>query len=190
MTSQTTYNTLLNWSYKRANKDSTKWQPCLKKTNGNQIHTDLLNNGEIPDPFIDRNEKDLQWIGEEDWEYKTTFKVDSNKKHELVFEGLDTFATIYVNDKQVLTTDNMFRTYTLDVTNCSQELNELRIVFKSALKVSRALEEKHGKFTCFNGETSRVHARKAQYHYGWDWGPLLLTCGPWKPIKLVTSLNC
>lgn len=186
MTSQTTYNTLLNWSYKRANKDSTKWQPCLKKTNGNQIHTDLLNNGEIPDPFIDRNEKDLQWIGEEDWEYKTTFKVDSNKKHELVFEGLDTFATIYVNDKQVLTTDNMFRTYTLDVTNCSQELNELRIVFKSALKVSRALEEKHGKFTCFNGETSRVHARKAQYHYGWDWGPLLLTCGPWKPIKLVT----
>lgn len=186
MTFQTTYNTLLNWSYKRANEDSTKWQPCLKKTNGNQIHTDLLNNGEIPDPFIDRNEKDLQWIGEEDWEYKTTFMVDSNKKHELVFEGLDTFATIYVNDKQVLTTDNMFRTYTLDVTNCSQELNELRIVFKSALKQSRALEEKHGKFTCFNGETSRVHARKAQYHYGWDWGPLFLTCGPWKPVKLVT----
>lgn len=186
MASTTTYNTLLNWSYKRSNKDSTKWQPCLKKTTGNQIHTDLLNNGEIPDPFIDRNEKDLQWIGEEDWEYKTTFKVASGKKHELVFEGLDTFATIYVNDKQVLTTDNMFRTYTLDVTKCSQELNELRIVFKSALKQSRALEEKHGTFTCFNGETSRVHARKAQYHYGWDWGPLFLTCGPWKPVKLVT----
>lgn len=186
MASTTTYNTLLNWSYKRSNKDSTKWQPCLKKTTGNQIHTDLLNNGEIPDPFIDRNEKDLQWIGEEDWEYKTTFKVSSGKKHELVFEGLDTFATIYVNDEQVLTTDNMFRTYTLDVTNCSQELNELRIVFKSALKHSRALEEKHGTFTCFNGETSRVHARKAQYHYGWDWGPLFLTCGPWKPVKLVT----
>ncbi|CUM51150.1 unnamed protein product [Debaryomyces tyrocola] len=186
MASTTTYNTLLNWSYKRSNKDSTKWQPCLKKTTGNQIHTDLLNNGEIPDPFIDRNEKDLQWIGEEDWEYKTTFKVSSGKKHELVFEGLDTFATIYVNYEQVLTTDNMFRTYTLDVTNCSQELNELRIVFKSALKHSRALEEKHGTFTCFNGETSRVHARKAQYHYGWDWGPLFLTCGPWKPVKLVT----
>lgn len=183
---QTAYETLLNWSYKQSSRDSAKWKPCLTTTNGNQIHTDLLNNDEIPDPFIDTNEREVQWVGEEDWEYRTEFKGGIGKKQELVFEGLDTFATIYLNDQQILTTDNMFRTYKVDVTDHLQELNELRIVFKSALKQSRALEEKHGKFTCFNGETSRVHARKAQYHYGWDWGPLLLTCGPWKPVKLVT----
>lgn len=181
----TTYKELSNWEYKQANKESADWKPCLN-TNGNQIHTDLLGNGEIPDPFVDTNERDIQWIGEVDWEYKTSFEIDSSKKHVLVFEGLDTFATVFLNYKEILTTDNMFRTYRADISDCSKQRNDLRIVFKSALKESRALEQEYGKFECFNGESSRLHARKAQYHYGWDWGPMLLTCGPWQPVKLLS----
>lgn len=76
------------------------------------VHTDLLSLGMIQDPFYGDNEKRLQWIGEKDWEYARTFDVtaaDLAQSHvELVFEGLDTYASVYVNDVPVLRSDNIF----------------------------------------------------------------------------------
>lgn len=179
---------LTNWHYREASDDARKWQLARNDTYGNQIHLDLLSNGEIPDPFYDQNEKLVQWVAKKDFEYKSEFTIDPELKvHWLIFEGLDTFATVYVNDVKLLETDNMFRTYRLDVTDrVIDGVNQLRIVFKSALLEGRNLEKKHGEeLSCWNGDPSRLHVRKAQYHYGWDWGPLLLTCGPWRPVKLV-----
>lgn len=179
---------LSNWKYREASKPDEEWQLARNDTYGNQIHLDLLKNGEIPDPFYDQNEKLVQWVGKKDWEYKTEFRIDPNLKvHWLVFEGLDTFATIYVNGVKLLDTDNMFRTYKLDLSDkVTEEVNELRILFRSGLLEARSLEKLHGQeLSCWNGEFSRLHVRKAQYHFGWDWGPLLVTCGPWKPVKLV-----
>lgn len=42
----------------------------------------------------------------------------------------------------------------------------------------------NGELALWNGDASRLHVRKAQYHYGWDWGPVLMCVGPWKPIRL------
>ena len=71
-----------------------------------EIVSDLLDAGRIKDPFIDRNEEGVQWVGEKDWIYRTTFNVDKElaegEKVDLVFEGLDTFADIYLNDKLIL----------------------------------------------------------------------------------------
>lgn len=177
------------WHFRQCGEAS--WRNASTSTNGNQVHLDLLENGDISDPFIDMNEKSVQWVGENDWEYQTTFDVSDAASacltHEMHFDGLDTFCAAALNGTEILRSDNMFRGYVVDVTKHIKEKdNELVLVFKSALKKGRELEKKNGVRFCSNGETSRVHVRKAQYHYGWDWGPLLMTCGPWKPVRLVS----
>ncbi len=83
------------------------------------VHTDLLANGLIPDPFWRDSELSLQWIGEEDWSYRTTFPVPArfleHELIELVFHGLDTFAEVRLNDGVILEADNMFRRWTSEV---------------------------------------------------------------------------
>ena len=144
--------------------------------------------GQIPDPFLDQNERLVQWVGEADWEYKSDFRHEPATRHtrqDLVFEGLDTFSTVYLNETLVLSSSNMFHRHRVDVSDAIQEGNNtLRIIFKSALLEGRRLEERHGKLRAFNGEGSRLHVRKAAYHYGWDWGPILMSCGPYREIKL------
>jgi len=102
------------------------------------VHTDLLRNNLIPDPFDRDNEFRLQWIGLTDWEYQTTFQVDSTSlSHEhvdLVFDGLDTFADVYLNDQSVLHADNMFRHWRIPAKPLLKPgQNTLRIVFHSAI---------------------------------------------------------
>lgn len=121
------------------------------------------------------------------WTYRTAFTVavPSPLTTDLVFEGLDTFATVLLNGKEILKTDNMFVAYRVDVTALLQEQNQLEIVFESAVVRGRELVQEHSHEHAFyvrQTENSRVPVRKAQYHWGWDWGPLLNTAGPWKPV--------
>lgn len=154
---------------------------------GNVIQ-DLLAAGDIPDPFIGTNEQDVQWVGERDWCYRLDFDVDlaTLAAHtDLVFEGLDTFARVWLNGELILEGDNMFVPARVSVgTRLRQGSNRLAIVFDAALRRGREREALFGKRHLWNGDASRLYVRKAQYHYGWDWGPVLLTAGPWKPISL------
>ncbi len=150
------------------------------------IHTDLLNNGQIPDPFYGCIEKELQWIGERDWIYKTQFKVDSsmlsNSNINLVFEGLDTYADVILNGKKLLQANNMHRKWEV---NCKELLkvgdNLLEIHFQSAL--NKFFEDSIALGYPLPGG-HWVFARKAAYHFGWDWGPRFITAGIHKPIHL------
>ncbi|KAL9712669.1 hypothetical protein Ac2012v2_003906 [Leucoagaricus gongylophorus] len=153
------------------------------------VHVELLKIGKIPDPFIGLHEWDVQWVGEADWEFKTTFPVtqsDLSASHaDLVFEGLDTFASVVLNGKEILKSSNQFIEYRVPVKeNLRVGDNELVLYFESAFLKGRQVEKQHGKFNLWNGDSSRLHVRKAQYNYGWDWGPTLMTTGPWKPIEL------
>lgn len=108
---------------------------------------------------------------------------------DLVFEGLDTFATVSVNKKQVLKTDNMFVSYRVDISEHVKAggVLDLEIVFESALLRGRELVKEHShehNFLVRQTEVGRVPVRKAQYNWGWDWGPILMTSGPWKPVYL------
>lgn len=152
-------------------------------------------NNRICDPFQDLNEKALQWIGEEAWVYRTSFPApDSSASRpdiisDLVFEGLDTFATVRLNGHQILTADNMFVRYRVNVSDHIRHgsENHLEIEFDSALLRGRQLVEQHAhehKFFVRQTEPGRVPVRKAQYNWGWDWGPILMTAGPWKPVYL------
>ncbi|KAH7156472.1 family 2 glycosyl hydrolase [Dactylonectria macrodidyma] len=178
-----------NWQFKQAtHEDSAYLSVSQFPTN---VHLDLLHHKKIPDPFVGKNELDVQWIGEVAWVYRTTFagqQVPEGAQAVLAFDGLDTFATVRLNGKTILESDNMFLPERVNVTDnlVKNGDNELEITFDSAYLRGWKLVEEHPdhKYICWNGDDSRLAVRKAQYHWGWDWGPALMTCGPWRPINL------
>ena len=113
--------------------EATTWRPAVVP---GVVQSDLYRNALIPDPFFGDNEKRLQWIGLTDWEYTKDLKVSpamlQHDHLELVFDGLDTFSDVLLNGKTLLSTDNMFRSWRVDV---KEQLhagqNRLTVVFHS-----------------------------------------------------------
>ena len=180
---QTTYRNLSteNWTFNKQN-ETKKHKASIPGT----VHTDLYENKLIPDPFYGANEKQLQWIENENWEYESTFSLSekeiSNENIELEFDGLDTYATIYINGKMVLEADNMFRKWVISVKNhLKKGKNHLKIVFLSAVQKGKV---EASKLPYTLPEKERVFVRKAQYQFGWDWGPRFVTAGIWKKVQL------
>ena len=170
-----------NWQFK--NSKDQNWLPA--KVPGT-VHLDLMDNKMIPDPFKDENEKKVQWVENEDWNYQTSFVVSSqelkNDNIDLVFNGLDTFSEIYLNGKLLRKTDNMFRKWNIPVKEYLKAGNNaLQIKFTSAVNTGKELAKKVP-FTM--PESPRSFVRKAQYQFGWDWGPRLVTAGIWKDVAL------
>ncbi|KAL4783544.1 glycoside hydrolase superfamily [Aspergillus varians] len=179
------------WFMKEHGDDSTvnSWLPV--KQVPSQVHIDLLVNKKIPDPFLDANELSVQWIAEKDWVYQTTFLTPevSRVTTDLVFHGLDTFATVTLNGTTILSSENMHTCYRVNISNLLKDEgkeNQLCIVFKSALLRGQELIGQHPEHTFHvrQTEASRIPVRKAQYNWGWDWGPILMTAGPWRPVVL------
>ncbi|MBB3696901.1 hypothetical protein KMW28_22340 [Flammeovirga yaeyamensis] len=166
------------------------------------VHTDLLRHKKIADPFFGENEKKVQWIDKKDWIYKTSFNnsIEDTQKQELIFEGLDTYADVYLNDKKILSADNMFRSWTVDVSHIIKKgKNEIKIYFHSPIKKGTPLWDAVGyPLYAINDDAKTgntgdrklsVMTRKAGYHYGWDWGPRLVTSGIYRPITLKSWKN-
>jgi len=163
------------------------------------VQMDLLSNGLLEDPFFKMNERSAQWVDKEDWEYQTTFDVSpdvyARENIRLVFEGLDTYADVYLNSQKVVVANNMFRTWSVDCKGYLKPIgNALRIYFHSPVKIDLpkclALDYE---YPAANDQSANgglldrkvsVFARKAGYHYGWDWGPRLVTLGIWRPVML------
>ncbi|KAF9874650.1 glycosyl hydrolase family 2 [Colletotrichum karsti] len=183
------------WFFKQKNDASgNPWLPVAKVPS--EVHVDLLANKKIPDPFLDMNELAVQWVAEKDWVYRVEFptpaSVPPNAVTDLVFKGLDTFATVTLNGAEILRSDNMFlehRVNVLDLLLTTDGNNVLEVDFASALLRGRELVETHAhqhRFIARQTEQGRIPVRKAQYHWGWDWGPILVTAGVWKPVFLET----
>ncbi len=171
-----------NWKFRQT--ETKQFYPAVVP---GTVHTDLLKNKLIKDPFFADNEKSVQWVENENWEYVGTFNCDKatlqNKHIELNFEGLDTYAKVYLNEQQILDCNNMFRTWNVEVKKqLKPGVNTLRIVFESAVKKGKSLAAQLP-YTLPGDE--KVFTRKAQYQYGWDWGPRLVTCGIYKRINLI-----
>ncbi|GAB2497404.1 glycoside hydrolase family 2 TIM barrel-domain containing protein [Pseudoxanthomonas sangjuensis] len=163
------------------------------------VHTDLFANRLILDPYVGAPEAGLQWIGLADWEYRTTFDAPrdalDDARSDLVFEGLDTLAEVFLNGEKLLDADNFFRTWRAPVQGRLREGgNELRIVFHSPIatllpKVQAMPTKIAGNYPSPYGDEPKDamtanFVRKPGYHYGWDWGPRYVTAGVWKPVKL------
>ncbi len=163
------------------------------------VHTDLMRQGLIDNPFIGLNERKVQWVDKEDWIYETTFRVADSLKScdfiDLCFDGLDTYTDVYLNDVKILEADNMFRRWSVNVKSALKDGdNVLRVYFHSPIKVDMPKWEKHPHLYGASNDQSEngglldrklsVYARKAGYHYGWDWGPRLVTSGIWRDVYL------
>lgn len=176
-----------SWQFREAGKGV--WKPA---TVPGCVHTDLLANKLIEDPFYRDNEKDQQWIGKTDWEYQTTFQVSpetlKRQNLEIIFQGLDTYANVFLNDKPILDADNMFRTWRVNVRDSlKQGENILRIKFRSPInEILPKMSLLDYELPAVNdqGEKTSPYTRKAPYQYGWDWGPRFVTSGVWKPVSL------
>ncbi|RZL30935.1 MAG: glycoside hydrolase family 2 protein, partial [Rubrivivax sp.] len=148
-------------------------------------HGALLAAGRMPDPFYGRNEAEVGWVAERTWAWRTAFDVaELSPQEDLVFDGLDTYCTVWLNGEQLFSSDNMFVPRRVDVRGLLRPgRNELVLRFDPPLARAREVEAVHGKRALWNGDSARLHARKAQYHFGWDWGPELVVSGPWRPVR-------
>ena len=176
------------WEFQRFNTDS--WYSA---TIPGCVHLDLFANDLIPNPFFRLNESQLQWISNENWTYRLTFqpssKVLSKKNIEILLHGLDTYADVNLNGTNVICANNMFHPWSAeikDIINAGD--NELLVQFRSPLKeVVEKMKSMDYTLPADNDQAGKTspHTRKAPYHYGWDWGPCLVTSGIWKGVELI-----
>ena len=169
--------------------------PWLPATVPGCVHTDLMHAGVIPDPFLRLNEHGVAWVDERDWVYETTFMVDGPPPAHafLKFHGLDTLAEIVLNGEALGTTENMFFAHEFPVGGLlNTGANTLQVTFRAAMRVGaerQAAWNESGEDTLpyhWDNWNARAFVRKAQYQYGWDWGPVLRGCGIWQPVELIT----
>ena len=202
---QTTVQSLDNgWRFRLAegdqhakdHRDAAQWHAA---TVPGTVQTDLLGAKLLPDPYFRDNEAKVQWVGLSNWQYQSTFIVDKatlQRDHvDLVFDGLDTFADVYLNGIKLTATDNMFRRWRIPAKSSLHEgKNTLEVRLYSPierlqpwlLKQPYALP---GEFdSAFGdepkGKQTANYVRKAAYQYGWDWGPRIVTEGIWQNVHL------
>ncbi|KGO48230.1 Glycoside hydrolase, family 2, N-terminal [Penicillium expansum] len=174
------------WSFK--DRDTDEWLPVA--TVPSVVQQDLIANNKLDDPYIGFKELDARWVNEKSWVYRNVVEKPSapaGSSIVLVFDGLDTFAKVKLDGQVILESDNMFLGHRVDVTKALEAEGEhtLEIEFDCALIKARELrlQDTTHKWVGFNGDPSRMAVRKAQYHWGWDWGPVLMTAGIWRAVR-------
>ncbi|SCY44210.1 beta-mannosidase [Microbacterium sp. LKL04] len=150
------------------------------------IHVDLLAEGLIPDPFHGDNESLLAWIGLVDWTYRTTFAwtPDGNERHDLVFEGLDTVATVRLNGTVIGEVANQHRSYRYEAAALLRDGdNDLEVAFRAPVPyANQASLELGARPRPYPLPYEAI--RKSACSFGWDWGIATYTSGIWKPVRL------
>lgn len=174
------------WSFRMLGNDK-----VYKASVPGDVFTDLKNAKVIDDPLIGLNEDLVQWVGRSDWEYFRDFTVGEDvfkwQYVELNCNMLDTLAEVFVNGKSIANVKNINRSYAWNVKDLLKAgTNSIKISFRSPLNY---IAKKHRENPLPNstlGEAGSCQIRKSPYHFGWDWGPHLLTCG----ISGDIFLNC
>ncbi|MHA1986689.1 MAG: glycosyl hydrolase 2 galactose-binding domain-containing protein [Promethearchaeota archaeon] len=152
----------------------------------------LVDNKIIEDPFYGENENEMKWVYESDWQYEKEFNLEPRileKKNVILrFHGLDTIAEVKLNGELIGTSNNMFVRYDYDVKSLLKaNTNRLVIYFKSPTAKSREkLKQDNAKLnTGYAAIPGAPYLRKAQYSFGWDWGPKLPDIGVWKSVEII-----
>lgn len=156
------------------------------------VQLDLLKKGDVRDPFYRMNEIDMHKLEGKDWIYRKDFLLTSDDMGSpvinLVFEGVDTFAEVYLNGHWLGRTENMFIPYTYAISDKVQEgPNRLELRFESPVRAIKEMERKSPTKYHSTVESARPFIRKAQYSYGWDWGPRITQVGLWRSVYIELS---
>lgn len=150
-------------------------------------HTALLDEGLIPDPYLDRNEDVLAWMRRTDWAYERELVLDpadDDERVDLVFGGIDTVATVTFDGHELGRTANQHRTYRFDVRSLLRpDSQRLRVDLQAAIVHAEAERERLGHRPLAYPQPFNM-VRKMACSFGWDWGPDLQTAGLWKPVRV------
>jgi beta-mannosidase len=154
------------------------------------VHTALKNAGLIPDPYFGRNELDLRWVAEQDWQIEQDFVLeDAGGDWYLDITDLDTVATVEINGEVVLEADNCFRRWRPDVSRSLRTgENRIRILFHSSIREGADRQAKQPFFVPYHEGNSPIPngnmLRKPQCHFGWDWNIAIAPLGLYGTIAL------
>ncbi len=180
----------------KAHPKEAQWFPARVP---GSVQQDLIAAGRVPDPFKGINEAPIQWAGLTNWQFRRVIDVTpamlARDHVELVFDGLDTFATVTLNGVQLLTADNAHRRWRVDAKAALKAgRNELVVRFASPIRTLQpmVLAEPNplpGEYdSAFGdepkGKQTSPYIRKPKYQYSWDWGPRLVNIGLWRPARL------
>ncbi len=154
------------------------------------VQQNLYDAGLIPHPYLGTVEETLLWISDHPWTYATHFNVDQKMLEkdvvELVFEGIDTYASVTLNGQKLFDADNQFRIWRTDVKPLLKDQDNLLVLdFPRYDSLQLALYNDH------QPRLPEKYAvtRKAPYQHGWDWAPKYKNVGIWKPVSLVAWSN-
>ena len=178
------------WEF-RESTDSI-WQPAAVP---GDVITDLMNAGLRDSPYQQTNERLSAPLETKEWIYQTEFDLPNplDASFELIFEGIDTYSTILLNDEILGETDNAHRAYRFPATNLRVGINTLQVRLHSAVvEGQQKLDASPWLIPVSNedrpqGKQTSSVSRKAYYQFGWDWGPRLVSAGIWKSVSLVKT---
>jgi beta-mannosidase len=172
------------WKMRRLHEPS--W---LEASVPGSVYHDLLNAGEMPDPFYREQEYEVLELSNDDYEYQRCFQVEAEVlQHERVFllcEGLDTLCELFVNGTNILNSDNMHRTYEVDIKSVlKQGDNTIHAIFRSPVEFALRKQAELPLSSCADAVEGISHLRKAHSMFGWDWGPKLPDLGIWRSLSI------
>ncbi len=176
------------WEFSQMNKE--QWYAAEVP---GSVQRDLVRHNVLPDPFYGTNEKKVQWVEDENWDFRKTFTVTADQLQydgtQLFLEGLDTHADVFLNGSRILRSENMFVGHKIQVKPLLKEgKNQLYIRFYSPVQLMMPARATFGyDYPAGNDhrdEKLSVYNRKAPYHFGWDWGIRIVQMGLWKPVSL------
>lgn len=157
------------------------------------IHHDLLQAGLIPDPYLEDHALHLGWVDSTVWVYRRRIpfprELAALSHVDLVFEGLDTRADVYIGEQLVLSADNMFRSWRIPLA-AFRHMDSLEVavhIHPAILHGAERVREVPWTYPAdsdpYAGKPS-VFLRKAPYQFGWDFAPSMPGGGIWRPVRL------
>ncbi|MCK5822338.1 MAG: hypothetical protein KAH17_10630, partial [Bacteroidales bacterium] len=186
-----------DWELKGYSPDRSNSISLTGKVPG-QVHTDLQREGYISDPFWRDNAELCQWPEHWEWRYKKLFDLPENFMQDwlvLQFDGLDTYADIYINGKKigtptVLSSQDMFLPFEYDVSTdfLKSKGNVIEVRFYPIAKYADYKSKIKPLLGAFE-DPYRPYVRRNQSTFGWDWVHRFITAGIWKPARLVSYQN-
>ncbi len=156
------------------------------------VHSGLLACGLIDDPYVGKNEYDVRWVADKDWVLTRSVVLsdgDLDGSWYLDIDYLDTVATVFINDVQVLSADNCFLRFRPDVTKALRAgENTLKVVIHSSVAAGAQRQAAQpfpvpymeGNSPIPNGNM----LRKPQCHFGWDWNLAVAPLGLYGTVAL------
>lgn len=176
------------WNLTYKDRDGRAWGRSLLATVPGDVHLDLLAAGLIAEPLVSDNDERCRWVEDKTWIYERSFAVDAafpGRRTELVFEGLDLSALIFLNGCEIGHTENMFIAHRFDVSgNVRSGNNSLTVILAPCVDSvnDKPLEPYSKSWNAF--ELRRLWMRKAQQSFFWDMAPRMVTCGIWRGVRL------